>query len=70
MVIYTQTIKLRKGAYEHNLLAYERDIRECKFAPGCKCERIYEYAPGCKYERILTRHKGAILHPGVNMNAT
>ena len=22
------------GAYEHNLLAYEHDIRGCKFAPG------------------------------------
>ena len=30
--------------YEHNLLAYERDIRGCKFAPGCK------FASGCKFD--------------------
>ena len=34
---------LSLGAYEHNLLAYERDIRGSRFGTGCKfapCTRV------------------------------
>ena len=39
--------KSNVGAYGHNLLAYELDVRGCKFVPGCKIAPGTKLAPGC-----------------------
>ena len=43
------------GAYEHNLLAYERDITGCKFAPGVNLLPGANLHPGanCAHEHGL-----------------
>ena len=46
-----------------NMNAYERDIRGCKFAPGCKYERDIR---GCKFAPGVNFLPGANLHRGAN----
>ena len=49
------------GAYEHKLLAYERDIRACKFAPGvnllpgANCAHEHGLRGGNNFKRIKIR---------------
>ena len=48
--------KLNLGTYGHNLLAYERDARGCKFAPGVNLHPGANLRPGanCAYEHGYT----------------
>ena len=54
--------KSNLGTYEHDLLAYERDARGRKFAPGCSFVPGCKFAPGanCAHEHGFSQ---LIIHP-------
>ena len=52
--------KSNLGAYEHNLLAYERDIRGCKFAPGVNL------LPGAKFSVGINQCSVHIISPVID----